>query len=296
MAFYKHDKEMSSLIDSSINALNKELRPNIAGNIAVTWICYSKQYPSPLSGRGASWRGRELIYPASIVKIFYAVAIESWLQDDLLIENSELRRAVSDMIRDSNNDATGFIIDLLTATTSGPSLIGPSWEIWKEQRNSINKWIQSFEWEEFNNINCSQKTWNEGPYGREKDFYGKGFSNRNALTTNATARILESIMTSNIISPISCKRIKNLLSRSLDLDEREKNIENQIDGFIGDSLPKGSKIWSKAGLMSQARHDAAWFEIPNKNPMLLIIFSQGKKNATDKSLLPLIASKLINYT
>lgn len=56
------------------------------------------------------------------MKLVYLVAAEAWLQRQLIQEGPELRRALADMVRDSGNDATSLVVDLLTGTTSGPSL------------------------------------------------------------------------------------------------------------------------------------------------------------------------------
>lgn len=141
-------------------------------------------------------------------------------------------------------------------------------------------------------VNCCQKTWGDGPYGRERDFYGVGLGNRNALTTAATARLLESVMTDALVSPLACKRLRQLLSRSIDLMQRKADPENQVDGFLGEGLPVGSRLWSKAGWMSQARHDAAWWSLQGGRPMLLVVFTQGRERANDTTLLPAIAREL----
>jgi hypothetical protein len=89
-----------------------------------------------------------------------------------------------------------------------------------------------------------------------------------------------------------------LLARSLDLDLRHEDPENQVDGFIGEGLPVGSRLWSKAGWMSQARHDAAYVELPAEassqqtRPFILVIFSEGQACALDPKLLPEIARRL----
>ena len=69
----------------------------------------------------ASVRGAVPIYPASVIKLFYLAATHRWLEDGKLTDTPELRRAMKDMIVDSSNDATHYLIDLLTETTSGPA-------------------------------------------------------------------------------------------------------------------------------------------------------------------------------
>jgi hypothetical protein len=72
------------------------------------------------SPRGFSYRGVESIYPASVVKLFYLVALHEWLEQGMAQPSTELERATKDMIVDSSNDATSLVVDVLTGTTSGP--------------------------------------------------------------------------------------------------------------------------------------------------------------------------------
>ena len=294
MAFYQVSQEMSSQLEDMLNRFAKDGRPNLHKTIAITWIRYSTLNPEPGSGVGAGWAEQKLMYPASIVKLFYAVAIETWLKKDLIADSEELRRAMRAMISNSSNDATGYIVDLLTGTTSGPSLAGERWKIWTDQRNLINEWLTRLNWPELDGVNCCQKTWNDGPYGRDNDFYGSGNKNRNSLNTASTARMIEAVMTNQLVSPQSCKKLRAILSRSLEPLKRKEDLENQIDGFLGEGLPKGSKIWSKAGLMSQSRNDSMWCSINGSEPVLLVVFMEGKQNANDALLLPAIANELIN--
>ena len=183
MAFYRQDPVMAYCLKGVLDRLEKEGRPSLHENIAITWIRYDKQSPSPLNGYGTGWNSKRNYYPASVVKIVYALATHVWLQKDLIIDSEELRRALHEMIANSNNDATSFILDLLTGTTSGPSLNEPNYKAWKIQRQFINSWLKELKWPEIKEWNCSQKTWNEGPFGRERDFYGKSNENRNRMTT-----------------------------------------------------------------------------------------------------------------
>ena len=292
MAFYRQDPEMASCLKGILDRFEKEGRPNLQKNIAITWIRYDNQTPSTSNGYGTGWNSNKNYYPASIVKIVYAVATQIWIQKDLIVDSEELRRALFEMIANSSNDATSYILDLLTGTTSGPCLNEQNFESWKIQRKLINNWLEQLQWSEVKDWNCSQKTWNEGPFGREKDFYGKKNENRNSMTTDGSARIFESLMTNKIIPKVENEHLKQLFQRSLDPVSRKKDLENQVDGFLGAGLPLASKLWSKAGLMSEVRHDVAWWESPNKNPMLAVVFTTGKELVKDQFLLPAISSEL----
>ncbi len=292
MAFYRQDPEMAYCLKGLLDRFEKEGRPNLQENIAITCIRYDKQNPSTSSGYGTGWNSNRNFYPASVVKIVYALATQVWLQQDLIVDSEELRRALHEMIANSNNDATSYILDLLTGTTSGPSLNKSNYQAWKIQRQLINNWLEELKWSEIENWNCSQKTWNEGPFGREKDFYGKNNENRNSMTTDGSARIFESLMTKEMLPKVASEKLMTNFLRSLDPVTRKQDLNNQVDGFLGEGLPSASKLWSKAGLMSEVRHDVAWWEAPNKNPMLVAVFTIGEKLVKDRFLLPAIGSEL----
>ena len=286
---------MKDHLRTLINKFSYESRPNLHNNIAITWIRYEDENPLQGSGFGASWDENKLFYPASIVKIIYGIATAKWLQNDLIAESDELYRALSDMITDSSNDATSYIVDILTGTNSGASLEGKNWETWQKQRQILNKWLKNFNWPELKNVNCSQKTWSDGPYGRDKDFYGENNQNRNALSTSSIARVFEAFMTNSLLSKKSTKRIKGYLFRSLDQSLRIKNPYNQIDGFLGEGLTTSTKLWSKAGLMSEVRHDIGWWQGRDNIPIMACVFTKGKSLSKDNHLIPSIAKELNKY-
>ena len=295
MAFYRPDQVMQEYLAVQLKRLAADGRERLLESVAVTWVRYDSETPVAGSGVGAAWADQRLMYPASVVKLIYAMAVEAWLQRDLLPDGAELRRAMRDMIADSSNDATGLLVDLLTGTTSGPSLQGEGWELWQRQRRLVNDWLKGFQWPELDAVNCCQKTWGDGPYGRERVFYGEALENRNALTTAATARALEAVMTDAVLSPPACKRLRDLLARSLASEQRQADPENQVDGFLGAGLPQGSRLWSKAGWMSQARHDAAWWRTLDESPTLLVVFTEGAACAKDETLLPELARQLAAF-
>ena len=292
MAFYRPEPTMQKHLAALIDRLSAEGRPGLHDQIAVTWVRYDEASPVSGSGHGASWLDQKMMYPASVVKLIYAVAAEHWLEKDLLPDSQELRRALLDMLAESSNDATGLVVDLLTGTTSGPVLRTPAWEQWQHQRQVVNQWLMDFKWPELEGVNCCQKTWSDGPYGREKAFYREDNINRNALCTGGVARMLEAVMTDGVLSPPGCQRLRTRLLRSLDQEVRAADPENQVDGFLGEGLPAGSTLWSKAGWMSQARHDAAWWCLENESPQLLVVFTEGAELAEDEDLLPVIANEL----
>jgi hypothetical protein len=94
---------------------------------------------SPRALSSGSSRGDASYYPASVVKTFYLAYYESLKEAGKLKDTPEIVRAVKDMITVSSNDATGFVVDSITNTTSGPGLSGREGEEWKEKRKATRR-------------------------------------------------------------------------------------------------------------------------------------------------------------
>jgi hypothetical protein len=308
MSFFRKDEKLENLGNQILEATWAEF-PQLGRNqVALTWIVYDPPVVVNTGGalnpetfwqhqvRGFSYRGVDRIYPASVIKLFYLVAVYEWIEKGMIQTSAELERAIRDMIVDSSNDATSLIVDVLTGTTSGPELTAGPFETWKLQRNIVNRYFHSLGWAELETINVNQKTWCDGPYGRERRFVGELLENRNMLTTNATARLLHSIIGGVAVSSRASQAMMALMKRSLNPTELNTDDENQITGFLGGGLPQNAQIWSKAGWTSQVRHDAAYIEIPDKPPYLLIVFTEGKAHSKNKAILPLISRQVIAAT
>ncbi|TAE59734.1 MAG: serine hydrolase [Nostocales cyanobacterium] len=305
MVFFNKDEQLQNLGQEILSKTWSKFDSLAENQIALTWVVYDPPVPVNTGGaltpdafwkhsvRGFNYRGEERIYPASVIKLFYLVAVHEWLEKGMTNTSKELERALSDMIIDSSNDATSLIIDILSGTTSGPELPAAPFETWKYQRNIVNRYYQSLGWEEMANINVCQKTWGDGPYGRERAFYGEMFENRNMLTTNAIARLLHSIVGGVAVSSSRSQQMMSVLKRSIKPEELPLDVEeDQVTGFLGGGLPENSQIWSKAGWTSSVRHDAAYIEILEKSPYLLIVFTEGKAQAKSREILPFISQQI----
>ncbi len=305
--FFDQTADLQALLDNTLEAAWAEF-PQLARNqIAATWIVYAPPFPVNTGGAisaadfwqqrppGASYRGVECIYPASIVKLFYLLAAHEWMERDMISATPELERALRDMIVDSSNDATGLVVDILTGTTSGPALPAGPFETWQSQRNLVNRYLQSLQWPELETINVNQKTWCDGPYGRERIFVGETYENRNMLTTEATARLLHSIVGGVAVNGARSQAMMALMRRSLDPRVLAADPENQVTGFLGAGLPLQAALWSKAGLTSKVRHDAIYVELRDRPPFQLVVFIEGTEHSQNEAILPFITQTLLAY-
>ena len=276
----------------SLNALVRLTADEVLGEYAASKLQANElaftviDLTSPDSPEQADFRGEEPIFPASVVKLFYLVAAHHWLEDKKIERTEELQRALKDMIVDSSNDATHYVVDLLTDTTGGPELPSDQMAVWQKKRGVINIYFAS---QGYDNLNVCQKTWGDGPYGRERASYGKDYENRNKLTTNATARVLAEIATGKAVSRGRSEEMMQLLKR--DFTRKSDDPDDQATGFIGAVLPNDAKLWSKAGWMSTARHDAAYIELANGVRFVLVVFNTN--HAKEYSILQSVARKCL---
>lgn len=92
MSFFNKDEQLENLGNGILEATWSAF-PSLARNqIALTWIVYDPPVLVNTGGaltpdafwshpvRGFTYRGVERIYPASVVKVFYLVAINEWLE------------------------------------------------------------------------------------------------------------------------------------------------------------------------------------------------------------------------
>jgi beta-lactamase class A len=253
-----------------------------AENLAITLIdLRDAQHPT-----SANFRGDEKIYPASVVKLFYLVAAHRWLEDGKLKETDELQRAMRDMIVESSNDATHYVLDALTDTTSGLELSPAEMGEWATRRNSVNRYFATLGYKD---INANQKPWCEGPYGRDKVFLGEKYENRNKLTTNATARLLSEIVTGRAVNAARSAKMMELLKR--DYSGKSDDADDQAHGFTSLALAPGARLWSKAGWTSTTRHDAAYVELPDGSRFVLVTFTTD--HANDREIIPTVARSVM---
>lgn len=232
----------------------------------------------------ASFRGNERVYPASVVKLFYLVAAHRWLEDKKIEQTPELTRALRDMIVDSSNEATQYVVDVLTQTTGGFELPPKEMEEWQYKRNAVNRYFSGLG---YTNINVNQKTFCEDAYGRERISRGLNGENRNKLTTDATARLMMEMVTGKAANPARTALMMDLLKR--EYAGMSNDGDDQGHGFTGIALKgiDGARLWSKAGWTSTTRHDVAYIELPDGQKFVLATFTT--EHANEREIIPTVA-------
>jgi beta-lactamase class A len=270
----------SAVMDTVREFRAPELRPE---QLAVTVV--DLRGPAPVA---ASFRGDERFYPASVIKLFFLAYCHRLMEDGKLADSPELRRGMRDMIVDSYNEATSYVVDAITGTTSGPELPPAELAAWHERRGVVTRYFESLG---YKNVNAQRKPWGEGPYGREKQDIAANPPARNFLSTDDTARLLTEIATGRCVTPERSAQMLELMKR--DPFTPSADPDNQSVGFSGPALPPSSKLWSKAGWVSWARHDAALIELPDGGRVIIVTFTDGKEHANNRAIIPAVVRRIL---
>jgi beta-lactamase class A len=269
------DPALGAALTRVAEASLKDYPKLTADNLALSVIDLTK----PDAAVRADYHGDASFYPASLVKLFFMV--ETYHQGKL---TPEIERALREMIRVSDNDAAAFLLDVLTDTASGSELEGKALEEFIERRRKLNRYFASLGYD----ISAMIKPWSFGPFGRDMQIMGENKVNRNRASANSFASLLLWIVRRHAISPQASDAMMSLLERPLAPPRPD---ENQVKDFLGESLPPGSKLWSKEGDTSEVRHDAGYVELPNGRKLIIVILTRGA--ADDKTLLPSIGKHLL---
>lgn len=228
------------------------------------------------------------VYPASVVKLFHLVYTLQLISQVRLIFSPELKRALTDMIHESCNDATSLVVDTYSGVLSGPELSPESLEAWIHQREIIDRWFEDLG---YANLIVSQKTWNERPYGRERQARGPLLQHRNAISPFAALRLMESIRSGECGLSSECATLaSDILGRLNPAESAEA--DSQSREYIGGCLPRGWKLWSKAGWTDEVRHDVAWLQSPRGKEIGLSIFTVGVSQ--DATIIPQCAHSILS--
>jgi len=276
---------LQAVVEEAVRATVAEFRaPELRSEqLAVTVIDLRSAAPV-----AADFRGDERCYPASVIKLFFLAATHRWLEDGRLSDTPELRRAMRDMIVDSSNDATNHLVDVLTGTTGGPELPAEALKAWNEQRGAVTRYFAALGYQ---NVNAIRKTWGDGPFGRESQDMKAHPPARNYLSTNDTARLLVEIATGRCVTPARSAEMLVLLER--DPFTPSPDPDSQSVKFTGPALTPGMKLWSKAGWVSWARHDAALIERPDGGRIIIVTFTDGREHAQNREIIAAVARRVL---
>ncbi len=270
------DPRIETALRHAAETTLKEFPKLTADNLALSVV----DVTSPTLLARADYHGDAPFYPASVVKLYFMAEVFH----QKLEKEKDVDRALKEMIVQSDNDATAFIVDTISDTCSGPWLEGRALNKFIEKRRVVNHWLQPMGYE----MSAMAKPWSFGPFGRDVQVMGENRVDRNRSSANAFASLLLWIVRGRAVSKDASAAMLALLERPLNPPRPD---ENQVKEFIGASLPQTARLFSKAGWTSEVRHDAAYIELPNGKKLILVILTRG--TADDVTLVPAIAKHVL---
>ncbi len=292
---FKPSAKLQKIVDRVVNYSASNKLPTSA--LSVTII-------DTKTGEKADYNGSIERYPASVVKLFWLVAIYQQIGTGSANE-SELKRAIEQMIFKSDNQGASQILDTITKTQStSVELPANELQVQKQQRQSLNEFFRQAGYSA--NLNVSQKTF---PIPQENIMEPKGFDKqlrgdnpqkaiRNKLTTDDAARLMYEIVNAQAIAPEISKKMRGLLTRNTDPNFWKKqppNPEdfNPVESFFGEGLPasKTENIVSKAGWTSASRQEVAFIKSKDKQTRyVLAVFGDDPAYGKSKKVFPEISN------
>lgn len=276
--FFPKDPSIETKLRYAAEATLKAYPKLKAENLAISVVNLSNEHTI---SRG-DYNGDVPFYPASVIKLFFMADVYATKKQNM----PDVGRALKNMIVESDNDATAYLVDVLADTTSSITLQGRALNRYIDRRRDINRRFQRLGYAD--SVSAMMKTWSFAPYGADLQVLGENRVNRNKLTANATASLL--LWIARRRAP-SSEAMMTLLARPL---APQRDGENQVKEFIGEALPTDAKLWSKAGWTSEVRHDAAYFELADGRKLVLVIFTRGSEGGEgDKALIPAIARNVL---
>jgi sterol desaturase/sphingolipid hydroxylase (fatty acid hydroxylase superfamily) len=220
-----------------------------------------------VADRDGSWlrgsvEGDVLAYPASCVKLPFLVAAVHWCDGqgrsaDCL---DELARP---MIVESDNVATGLLVDAITGAPNGP-VAGANVDAWIERRRYTEHVLEA------NGLLRGQrlltKTYptnsGEEPEGLERVAWER--LGRNAMSADAAADLMLAVV-SGAIEPQATDYLRSLLRRPANSDH----------SALGAGLPAGSLHENKVGTAFDTLEDIMYAELPGGPRLVVAAFTNG---------------------
>ncbi len=281
-ALNRSNKKLDSIVNELVNLAKKQDLP--IEKLSITLIDINQK---TISG----YQQHIPRYPASVVKLFWMVALEAQINQGLIANNKYIKADLKEMILKSDNDAASRIVDTLTHTKSSQSqLNNRNFLNWKNRRKKINRF---FETAEYKNINISQKTF---PISEPSMIEPEGTDLQippNQITTYHAARLMYEIFTKQAISPESSQKMVDLLKRDLHPQTWKHNPPNTeefnpVENLLGESLSqKNVDFASKAGLNSTSRHEVAYVATKDgKRQYIIAVFGKDTAYSESNTIFP----------
>ncbi|MBW4509490.1 MAG: class A beta-lactamase-related serine hydrolase [Scytonematopsis contorta HA4267-MV1] len=288
---FKQSKKLQAIIKDTIKLAKENNLP--ADPLSITLI-------DTKTGEIAGHNQDVPRYPASVVKMFWMVALYGQIENGIWADSQHFSPFLAKMIKESDNEAASFVLDQVTNTRSQSRLSEKKYKNWQNKRSQVNRFFQKAG---YKNINVIQKAFpvyyieQSEPNGSESQLLGEPITNWNKISSRHAARLMYEICyTKKAVSPKASQSMCELLHRDLNSDVWKKLPYdfNPVQNLLGQSLPdKEVEFYSKAGWTNVVRTEAAMVHLKKqKSDYILVVFGADPAYANDGQIFPDI-SRLI---
>ena len=215
------------------------------------------------SPRLADWNGDSPVYPASVPKFVYLMAAYAWRDEGRLEIDSAFERQLRAMIYRSSNRATQRVVHRLTLTEPGERLDAEQYEEFVYRRHAVKRWLALLG---VDDLHMVHPTYDGGGdlHGRDLQFLEdkaiqgslpdqKGpYFNRQAMTANASARLLALLAEDLALSPESSREVREHMRRDT---RKQPYLRYRIAGGV-ESDRESFEVFSKTGTWGPIFADA----------------------------------------
>src|SRR5262249_11288053 len=207
------------------------------------------------------------------------MAAYRWQELDRLLIDGELDEQLSEMIRQSSNQATRKVFARLTDTEPGPELSTAAYAEFRERRLAVKRWLATLG---IHDLHCVNPTYdgNGDIFGRDAQFIrdasvpgglGGTGANRQAMTAIGTAKLLALLATDRALTPADSETVRRRMKR----DPREqRHLAARIAG--GATRVGGLEVYAKSGTWGPIYADAGIVrQVASGRQMVIAVFTES---------------------
>jgi hypothetical protein len=230
----------------------------------------------------AQRRGEVPIYPASVVKFVYLMAAYAWQENGTRQIDHEMDDLLTQMIHNSSNQATQGVLARLTATEPGPELSGAAYQVFRDRRLAVDRWLQTLG---ITDLHCVNPTYDgDGDLsGRDKQFVSDRsiagglprrvgeFANRNAMTAVGTAKLLALLATDRALAPADSATVRRRMHRD---PAEQPHLAHRLAG--GAARLPDLDVYSKSGTWGPIYADAGIIRHASGRQFVLVVFTSAQ--------------------
>jgi beta-lactamase class A len=210
------------------------------------------------------------------------MAAYRWQEEGRLRIEGDFDRQLSEMIRQSSNEATQKVFARLTDTAPGPELPPDAYREFCERRQAVKRWLATLG---VTDLHCVNPTYNGGGdlFGRDSQFLrdahvagglGRGHGeapNRQAMTATGTVRLLALLATDRALTPEDSATVRRRMRRD---PAEQPHLAHRIAG--GAARLPGLEVYSKSGTWGPIYADAGIVrQMDSGRQLVIAVFTEA---------------------